>query len=156
MKESTSIPKRLNRIKRLADDYFFLEKGDFIEKHDELLRVADIRGNSSKKHPHRKYRIYISRRALKHFVEERKEGFLIKHSEEAALAAIHFAIEMIPDVIMDCDRHEHEPKLEPPKHFYSKDYSYCGRPLVRILVEEKEHTLEIRSIHFQTRTNQQQ
>ncbi len=138
-------------IKRLAGEYFLLNRGELIEKHEELLRIADIRGIQCSRHPHRTYRVYISRRSLKHFVEERKAAFLVNHSEEDTMEAILFGIDMIPDAIIDYDRHEHEPKHMPPKHFYLKDYSHLGRPSLRILVEEKKTWLEIRSIHFQTR-----
>lgn len=151
MSEPASIPRRLARIKRLAREYFEMDKGLFIERHEELLRIADIRGPKCTDHPHRLCRVYISRRSLKHFVEERKEALLRKHSEDEALEAICFAIDHVPETLMDYDRHEHEPKQSPPKHFYSKDYSDVGRPWVRVLFQQKDKTLEIRSIHFETR-----
>lgn len=143
----------MEKIKELANEYFLLEKGALIEKYSELLKIGDISGHTYTHHPHDRYRIYISRRALKHFVEERKEGFLVNHSEEEALAGIYFGIDMILDVITDFDRFEQEPKELPQKYFYSKDYSYLGKSAVRVLVEKKGSNLEIRSIHFQTRTN---
>ncbi|MDB5265897.1 MAG: hypothetical protein JWM39_610 [Parcubacteria group bacterium] len=156
MKENSSAENRITKIISLVDEYFLLDKGDLIDNHVELLRIADIPNNASLKHPHALCRVYISRRARKHFVEERKEAFFIKHSEVETLDAIHFAIRMISDVLSDFDYLEYEPKTIPSKYFYSKDYRDIGRPAVRILVEEKEKTLQIRSIHFQTRDDDRQ
>lgn len=151
MTESSSIPARLARIKHLADDYFRLQKGELIDKPEELLRIADIRGSACADHPHRACRVYISKRALKHFVEERKEAFMVNHTEEETISAIYFGIDKIPETIMDYDHLTHERRETPPKYFYVKDYSTVGRPSLRILVERKNTALEIRSVHFQTR-----
>ncbi len=152
MEENTSILKRLAKIKLLAREYFLLEKGSLISKHGELLYILNIRGQNCTKHPHREYMVCISRKALKHSVESRARELKVRHSKEESLAIIYFAIDKIPDVILNYDLYEEKPKDAPPKHFYSKDYSREGKPSVRILVEEKKMTLEIRSIHFQTRS----
>lgn len=148
MNDEPSIPKRLAKIKALVSEYFPLEKGALIDKHSELLRVVDIRGARCTEHPHRKCRVYISRRAVKHVVEERKDAYLINHTEEETIEAICFAIDTIPETLMDYDKYEHQPKEKPPTHFYAKDYSNLGKPGIRIVVEHKNNTLEIRSIHF--------
>lgn len=147
----SSIRRRLNGIKLLAKKYFELNKGDLVERPDQLLRVTDIKHPVNSRHPHYLCRIYISRRSLKHFVEERKAAFLKNHSEKVTFEAICFAIDSIPDVIIDFDRYEHEPKEVPSKHFYTKHYGHAGRPSVRILTEYTKDALEIRSMHFQTR-----
>jgi hypothetical protein len=151
--DKASIAKRLARIRRIADDYFSMETGTLIERPGELLRLADVRGLHGADHPHKGFRIYLSRKALKHFVEERKEAFLKYHSEEETLEAIHFAIDHVCETIIAHDRYECEPKQMPPKYFYAKDYSHIGRPYLRVIVDanKKAQTLEIRSIHFQTR-----
>ncbi len=144
---------RLNKIKQLAREYFLLEKGALIERHVELLRIfdIDIRLVRCADHPHLGYRVYISRMALKHVVEERKFELEKHHDEQKVLNMIYFVIEKIPETIIDFDRHELEPKQNPPKYFYSKDFSHLDRPMIRILVEKKGMALEIRSIHFRKR-----
>jgi len=151
MKESLSILRRIARIKKLAHEYYILERGVLIDRYRELLRIADIQGPECATHPHKNHRVYISRQAIKHFVEERKDAFRVRHSERETLEAIDFALSMILDTLIDFDRHEYEPKEKPPKHFYSKDYSPLDRPMLRILVEQRDHILEIHSIHFRKR-----
>ncbi|MDP2642058.1 MAG: hypothetical protein Q8P21_02085 [bacterium] len=141
-----SISRRIAALKKLAKEYFLLEKRAPIIKHEELLRVFDIRGSIHKDdHPHKGVRVYISRKSLKHFVESRKEDLERKHTEEEALGNICFAIQEIQEVITNFTVYELEP---PGKHFYVKDYSHMGKPFIRILLEPKSARLEIKSIHF--------
>jgi hypothetical protein len=143
--DSASIAIRIARLKDLAEEYFQLPAGALIEYHDQLLRIFDIRGSMHKRsHPHKTKRVYISRRALKHFVERRKEELAKNHSLEEALGKILFAIERMRGTITDFDKYE----FEPPGHAYSKDYSAEGYPSLRICVESKEERLEVVSIHF--------
>ena len=153
MRNRSNTARRLDRIKRLAGKYFLLGKGELIARPEELLKIMDIEKPSYVAHPHRSYRTYISRRALKHVVETRKEDLGKSHDNQHGFERICFAIDSIPDIIMDFDRYELEPKEHPAKHFYTKHYAYSKRPSVRILVEQKENTLEIRSIHFRMRVS---
>ncbi|OGI65962.1 MAG: hypothetical protein A3B11_00950 [Candidatus Taylorbacteria bacterium RIFCSPLOWO2_01_FULL_44_26] len=141
------ISRRINKIKDLAKGYYLLNKGDLIEKHDELLRIHTIKDSKNDKHPHKNNRVYISRRSIKHFVEERKIQLAKYHPEAEVLLRICFAIEQIPEVITNFDRYEFEPN--PEKFFYTKHYP--GEPSIRILCERsknKNKTLEICSIHY--------
>ncbi len=147
MPQHESIPRRLNVIKRLAREYFLLDSGALIEKHAEPLRVFDIRSSKHAKHPHWKSRVYITRRALKHIVESRKQELLRNHTEEEAMAAISFAIQHLPETIIDFDKYE----LEPPSQCYTKDFSHAGKPMIRVALEEKDGHVEIKSIHFKKR-----
>ena len=45
------ISRRINKIKDLAKGYYLLNKGDLIEKHDELLRIHTIKDSKNDKHP---------------------------------------------------------------------------------------------------------
>jgi hypothetical protein len=139
-----SISRRLRNIKKLVRNYYDLEYGELIEKHTELLRIFTIRGSKHNDHPHKMMRVYISRRALKHFVESRKKELSLKHTEKETLDNICFAIDTLPETIINFTGYE----LIPPKHFYIKDYSHFGKPHLRILVEPKDYGLEICSIHF--------
>jgi hypothetical protein len=89
--------------------------------------------------------------SLKHFIESRTADLLKNHTRKEALQIIHFGIDRIAETIIDYDRQESEPKEIPPKHFYSKDFSHLGKPMLRVLIEENSGRLEIRSVHFVTR-----
>ena len=140
--------KRIEKIKELAKIYYFLEVGALIDKHLELLRVFDIRGfENVATHPHRDKRVYILRRALKHFVEERKTELKKYHTEDEALQRIDFAISEIKEVVVNYHSYTRERiDGENEKHFYVRNYQ--GEPSIRVLLEEKPENLEICSLHF--------
>jgi hypothetical protein len=141
------LSQRLNTMKVIAQGYYTLPYGALIANHLELLRIFEIQNSIHQRHPHNGMRIYISRRALKHFIESRKAELEKHHTPEETFESICFAIDHIKETINDFDSYQ----LEPPKHFYTKDYSSEGKPLLRILLEIKEGRLEIISIHFRER-----
>lgn len=142
---TASIPRRIRLLKKLVDQYFILEKGALIEKHTELLRIFDVRGSKHEKHHHKNVRVYISRKALKHCIERRKEDLSKHHTDEQVMESVYFAIDNFQETITDFDSYTFEP---PIKHFYIKDYSHAGKPSLRVLLEMKEEKLEVISIHF--------
>ena len=137
---------RITTLKNLAGNYFTLSNGHLIEKPEETLRVVSIKEDYAEgNHPHKKSRVYITRKALKHFVESRKKELLKHHKEADALLSIYFAIEQIPVTILYFDKYEFE--VNPEKFFYTKYYQ--GVPSIRILLTcPEEGILEINSIHF--------
>lgn len=139
-----SISRRINRIKRLLKEYYTLEHGTLIDKHTELLRVFSIRASIHKNHPQKMKRVYISRRALKHFTESRKEQLSKNHTHQNVIENIYFAIDKIQETITNFDSYEYKPT----QYLFVKDYSSLGKPFLRILVEVIENRLEIKSIHF--------
>jgi len=139
-----SIFRRISTIKRLVKIYYDLPYGQLIDKHSELLRVFDIRGSIHVFHPHKMMRVYISRRALKHFVESRKIELDKYHSPEETLKSFYFAIDSIRETITNFDDYE----IRLSKYFYTKDYSIVDRPQIRIILEINNDNLEIISIHF--------
>lgn len=141
---ATDIPQRIITIRDLAREYFALAKGALIRKHDEILRIVDIEGGKHDDHPHKYSRVYISRRAIKHFVEERRMELLKSHASADALIKICFAIEQIPEIIINFDKYEYE--VAPEKYFYTKHYP--GEPSIRILCERGIDGLNICSMHF--------
>ncbi len=143
----TSTPRRLAHIKKLVSLYAGLEPGNFINKHLELLRVCTIRKSIHLPHPHDMVRVYISRKALKHFVESRTYELRKRHSPEQIIENLCFAIDSIKETVTDFDSYE----LRPPKHLYTKDYSHLGKPQLRIVLEHTGDRLEIISIHFRER-----
>lgn len=138
------IPQRIITIRDLAMEYFALAKGALIEKHDEILRIIDVEGGKHENHPHKGFRIYISRRSVKHFVEERRAELFKSHASADALTKICSAIEQIPEVIINFDKYEYE--VYPEKYFYTKHYP--GGPSIRILCERGIDGLYICSMHF--------
>lgn len=143
----TSIPRRLNHLKKLAKIYIELPTRSFINKHLELLRVCTIQNSIHSEHPHHMVRVYISRKALKHFVESRSYELQKRHTPEQIMETICFVLDSIQETVTNFDLYE----LEPPKHFYTKDYSSLGKPQLRILLEHTGDKLEIISIHFRER-----
>lgn len=145
-----TIEKRIEKIRELAKSYYFLEKGFLIEKHLELLRVFDIKDfENISNHPHRGKRVYISRRALKHFVESRKAELKKYHTEEETLKMISFALGEIREVVVNYHsytRERNDDGIE--KHFYARNYLSQGLPSIRILIEENGESLEICTLHF--------
>ena len=140
--------RRIEKIQEWAKSYYYLEVGIVIEKHLELLRVFDIRGfENIATHPHREKRVYISRKALKHFVEERKAELKKHHTEEESLKRIDFVIGEIKEVVVNYHSYTRE-RMDNgiEKHFYVRKYQ--GEPSIRILLEEKDDNLEICSLHF--------
>jgi len=143
--KQTGMYQQINKISILAKEYFYLDDREHIMLHQQLLPVLIIRGSKHKNiHPHTAKHVYISRRSLKHYVESRKKELLKNHTKENALQKILFAVNKIPEVIINFDRYE----LEPPNHAYIKDYSNIGYPSLRVLLDTKKEHLEIKSIHF--------
>lgn len=136
---------RIATLKKIACEYYSLPDKALIERHTELLRVFDVRGSKHKgKHPHKMWEVCIRRKALKHIVESRRVELGVRHSEEEALASIYLLLDKLQEVITDFDLYT----FEPPKHVYTKGYSNPTRPFIRVLVDEVEDRLEIRTIHF--------
>lgn len=134
----------MSRIHDLAKEYFGYDKYHLIDKHFELLKICIIRGSKDVAHPHNLFHVYISRKALKHFVDSRKNDYGKYHSKEETFTMLFFIINSLKEAIVDFSQYTFEP---PNKHFYIKVFS--GRPSIRILLEVKENRLEIVSIHFQ-------
>jgi len=132
----------------LVHEYFDLPDGLIIENHTELLKVVDIKMTITE-HPHINKKVYITRRALKHFVESRRADLLKKHTVEEALQRIVFTISVVSEVILEFENYE---LIPPNNHFYNKDYSTYGMPMVRVLLEAKDDFLCVKSIHFAKRT----
>lgn len=150
------ISQRIITLENLTGEFFELPKGHLIEKPEGILRIVDIKEDCRDgNHPHKKSRVYITRRAFKHFIESRKEELLKHHKDAEALLNIYFVVEQIPEVILNFDKYEYEIyESEPEKFFYTKHYS--GGPSIRILLKcPEENILEIYSIHFTKRKKDQ-
>ena len=121
-----------------------------IEFPQELLQICTIDDSKYPEHPHAGYEVRISRRALKHYVEARKNELMKHHSQEDALKIIYLGLEKIVETISSFLTYEYLM----PRHLYVKNYPNLIKPLHQIIVDEKNDTLEICSIHFKRNRNQ--
>ncbi len=136
----------------LIEEYYPLEMGVYIDRHTELISIALITADKSRhdRHPHLEHVINISRRAIKHFVEERKDQLSKNHNPDEVLDRIHRAALEITEVILNFNHYEYQADLG--KHLYTKHYP--GTPSIRIICERIGNTLEICSIHFRKQQKQ--
>ncbi|MEO5646560.1 MAG: hypothetical protein ABIO57_02195 [Candidatus Paceibacterota bacterium] len=131
----------LRMIKKLVRKYFNMGESEPIEKPPELLLFFII---NKVDHPHNGLPVYISRKALKHFVERRKAG-LSKNNNLHSLNVIYFIINHLYDSVVNFDFYQFEPYF---KHFYSKKHPHLTKGELRILLEKIESSMEIISIHI--------
>ncbi len=124
-----------SQMKKLIKTYFKLKPGDLIKNHDQKMLLF----------MYKKKRFVMSRRALKHFVERRKSELIRYHSKKQVRKFIWFAIQNIRGTILNPDVCNQE---KTDSYFYIKDYSSQDKSTLRILVQEKEGTSEIQSVHF--------
>ncbi len=107
-------------------EYYLLESGVLIDNHEELLIVIES------------LKVYISRRALKHFVERRK-------SKNLNIVMLHKAIDFIKPTILSYDVIEY---FEPNKYIYIKHFYRINMPSLRVVAEVIDNHLQIKSIHY--------
>ena len=118
-------------IQTLIQEYYDLEPGFLIEHHQELLLLLE---NPT---------VYISRRALKHFVERRSEE--MKHScKEVVFEKLYFAIHHVAEIIQTYDYIA----VDDEKIIYDKGYGADIKALIRIVTEVVDDHQEVKSIHF--------
>ena len=111
-----------------------MDYGVLINKHSELLQLD---GN---------YDIYISRKALKHFVESRKKEMVYSHTKEEVLDKLYFAVDMVKSSYINPDMININHLGRP---IYTKYLEKIKKTNIRIVFELKNERLEICSIHFQ-------
>lgn len=119
----------------LIEEYFKLKDGELIEKHLELMEV--FKQNQQQ--------ILISRKALKHFVESRRNELSVNYSESQTIELLKFAVKNIENVFTGYDSTDIGEKN---RKILSKDFSRLGLPHLRVVYDNKNTHLEIISIHF--------
>ncbi len=92
------------------------------------------------------YNIYISKKALKHFVESRKKEMINTHSKDEVLSKLYFALDNVITVYLYFD--ELIPKHS-DRFIYVKYFENLKKVNLRIVFELISNRLEICSIHFQ-------
>jgi hypothetical protein len=113
-----------------------MEYGVLIDRHLELIRIdpeADI---------------YISRKALKHFVESRKAEMRGGYSEEEVFNRLYFAIE---NIISTYEIYDELKIQESGRLVYEKYFANTRNSSLRIVIERIENRSEICSIHSRKR-----
>jgi hypothetical protein len=139
---SQTIQKNLLLIKNTAQKFYDMSPGEPIENPDKLLPLFKIKKQN---HQHSGFTVFISHRALKHFVERRKIELNKSHSDIQAIRLIYFIIECLHECISNYDSYTFERYF---KHFYSRSFLTTGKPTIRVLVEIIEGKVEIISMHY--------
>ncbi len=108
-----------------------MQDGVFISLHTELLSLT--------REPH----VYISRRALKHFVERRKVELLKNRSINEV---VNYMI-MIGNHMIETVESPDTYKRTKEKIVYEKAFSNIPNLSLRVVAEEVDNHQEIKSIH---------
>ena len=89
-------------------------------------------------------KVYISRRALKHFVERRK-GEMKQKNVDDVLQRLYFIIDRCEQVLCTYDSLDQEKS----RNIYAKFYEYELNASIRIVTEQYKDVESIVSIHIQ-------
>ena len=92
--------------------------------------------------------VYISKRALKHFVESRS-GELIGFDNNYILERLYLIIDNIENVLTDYDLFE---KMN-NRLYFSKDFLKPIEPSIRIVLENIDNRFEIVTMHYKKTKN---
>lgn len=111
-----------------------MEKGDHVDYQTELLQIDYS------------YPLFISKRALKHFVESRKAELQKKHIEIDVLDRLFLAIDSIILVYTTSDKIDLQ---DNNRTVYTKYSRHRTQHSIRLVLEQVGNRLEICSIHFQ-------
>lgn len=89
--------------------------------------------------------MFISKRALKHFVESRS-GELLEHNDEYILYRLNLIIDNIENVLNSYDLFE----INNSRLYFSKDFSLTIRsiPIIRIVIEDVNSHFEVVTMHY--------
>ncbi len=94
------------------------------------------------------YNIYISCRALKHFVESRKKEMVDTHTTEEIFERLYFAID---NVILTYNSYDEIQAKSLNRLIYTKHYTDTRNHNLRLVIDTFFDHFEICSIHFQKR-----
>ena len=129
------IIKNIQIIKKLINEYFYLQKGELIANYLELIYIHKLKDKN----------IYISKRALKHFVESRKGELIDKHNNIYILKRLYIIIDNIENVIENYDLYE----IVNNRYYFSKNIATIDISKIRIVLELINNHYEIVTMHFQ-------
>jgi hypothetical protein len=113
-----------------------MDYGVLIDNHLELIRFDDY------------YDIYISRKALKHFVESRKKEMCGTHTQDEIINKLYFAIDNVVETYVNYDEFKVN---ELQRLIYIKYFNELMNHSLRIVADSVLDRIEICSIHFQKR-----
>ncbi len=115
-------------LEYLATEYFEKNSGELITSPDELIHVAMciLDGN--------KFKVYIKRKTLKHFVERRKEDLIKRHTKDRSLEIILGMLVDLSYAITFNTRVDANPKRENSLLFY-KDFDTPFKTPVTVVTE---------------------
>jgi len=89
--------------------------------------------------------VYISKRALKHFVESRKIELVSKHDDLYIQKRLFYIINNIENVLKNHDLYE----FINDRHYFSKNLCTIDISKIRIVLEVIDNHFEIVTMHFQ-------
>ncbi len=121
----------------MIKEYSVLENGACVAFHMELLCVCV---NPA---------VYISRRALKHFVERRGIELLKNKTKTDVVNTMTCMISYVQEILI-CPDNVYFDQID-NKYLYERIYS--GSLSLRVILEPRESHFEIKSIHFLKRKN---
>jgi hypothetical protein len=122
------------KIIKLIEEYCELEDGFYVEKYLELIIVC-IEPD-----------VYISRRALKHFVERRKVELLKNNSLTKTIEILISMVLYIQEVVKNSDSVTIEELGS--KIIYEKLYNKENDLSIRVVTELVSNERQVKSIHF--------
>lgn len=121
---------------KLIKIYYKMDQGFLIENSSKLLRFDD------------NYNVYISKRALKHFVESRKKEMIETHTDGEIFERLYFAIN---NVILTYNSYDEIQVKSLNRLIYAKYYTDTRNHNLRLVIDTFFDRFEICSIHFQKR-----
>ncbi|MBC7766832.1 hypothetical protein H7Y21_02460 [Arenimonas sp.] len=122
------------KIKKLIKEYYQLENGFHIKNQTNLLRVCG------------KPEVYISRRALKHFIERRKPELLKNYNLDESIEILISILYAARNVIKHPDREIVEEILN--KITYEKVFKAMRNLSIRIVTEALFDKRQIKLLHL--------
>lgn len=134
------------KVLQLVRFYFNIKDKVKIAKHTQLIYLCILEKHSIENENMSRLPVFISRKALKHFVESRKNELLKWHDSTTTQKYVEFIILNIKDVLtmyddITYDSNENQISV-------SKSYLKFKKPNIKILIEQKGLQFEVVSMHF--------
>lgn len=147
MKENIKNPySEHKKILRLVRLYTNMADGTKIPMHTELIYLCNLRKTSIDSSSVFSLPVFISRKALKHFVESRRNELLKWHNSHTTNRYIEFIVLNVKNVLTLYDHITYDSNKNQAS--VSKSYLKFKKPNIKILIEQKDLRFEVVSMHF--------
>lgn len=134
------------KILRLIRIYFKMNDGIKIPEHTELIYLCNLEKLDIKNENVFNLPVFVSRKALKHFVESRRNELAKWHDFYTTREYIEFIVFNVKDVLTMYDTLTHDSAKN--QISVSKSYIKFEKPNIKILIEQKGARFEVISMHF--------